>query len=182
MLLEILKHILTQPDGYLILLQVLKRVVINTPTWVYTLFLSLIGFGWSQTRNRSVNQYFLALAPLGMTAFSLYGTVQAFGVTAIGVWAIGVAAALGLGLALKRPEGVRYSPATVSFSVPGSWTPLALMMLVFVVRYAIAVCIGIDPALRQAGMFSLAASLAYGLLGGVFPARAVRVWSQRFAN
>ena len=83
MLLEILKHILTQPDGHLILMQILKRVVLNTPTWVYALFISLIG---------------------------------------------------------------------------------------------------IDPSLRQPGLFSLAASLAYGLLGGVFPARAARVWSQRFAN
>jgi hypothetical protein len=181
-LLEILHHILTQPDGAQILLQVLKRVVVNTPTWVYALFIALIGFGWSQTRSRNVHQYFLGLAPLGMTAFSLYGTVQAFGVTAIGVWATGAAAALGLGLALKRPEGVRYLPEAASFSVPGSWMPLALMMLVFFVRYAIAVCVGIDPALRQPGAFSLAASVAYGLLGGVFPARAVRVWSQRFAN
>jgi hypothetical protein len=56
------------------------------------------------------------------------------------------------------------------------------MMTVFFVRYLIAVCIGIDSSLRQPGLFSLAASLAYGLLGGVFPARAARVWSQRFAN
>lgn len=182
MLLEILKHILTQPDGAQILLQVLKRVVINTPTWAYALFVSLIGFGWSQSRNRSVNQYLLAVAPLGMTAFSLFGTVQAFGLPAVGVWATGVAAALGLGLAMKRPQGVRYVPDSASFSVPGSWTPLALMMTVFFVRYLIAVCMGIDPSLRQPGLFSLAASLAYGLLGGVFPARAVRVWSQRFAD
>jgi len=182
MLLEILKHILTQPDGYLILMQILKRVVLNTPTWVYALFIALLGFGWLQTRSRSVHQYFLAIAPLGMTAFSLYGTLQAFGLPAVGVWATGVAAALGFGLVMKRPEGVRYSPASASFSVPGSWTPLALMMTVFFVRYLIAVCIGIDPALRQPGPFSLAASLAYGLLGGVFPARALRVWSQRFAN
>jgi hypothetical protein len=182
MLLEILKHILTQPDGAQILLQILKRVVLNTPTWVYALFVSLVGFGWSQRRERTVNLYLLALAPLGMTAFSLYGTLQAFGILALGAWAAGVAAAIGVGLALKRPEGVRYSPEDASFRVPGSWTPLALMMAVFFVRYLIAVCIGIDPSLRQPGLFSLAASLAYGLLGGVFPARALRVWSQRFAN
>jgi len=182
MLLEILKHILTQPDGTQILLQIVKRVVVNTPTWVYALFISLIGFGWSQTRERNVHLRFLALAPLGMTGFSLFGTVQAFGLGAVGVWATGIAAAIGFGMALKRPGGVRYLPDSASFSVPGSWTPLALMMAVFCVRYLIAVCMGIDPSLRQPGLFSLAASLAYGLLGGVFPARALRVWSQRFAN
>lgn len=182
MLLEILKHILTQPDGAQILLQILKRVVLNTPTWVYALFVSLVGFGWTQRRERTVHQYFLALAPLGLLGFSFYGAVQAFGPSAIGVWGTGVAAALGVGLALKRPEGVRYLPDSASFSVPGSWSPLALMMLVFFVRYLIAVCVGIDPSLRQPGLFSLAASLAYGLLGGVFPARSLRVLSHRFAK
>ena len=182
MLLDILKHILTQPDGHLILLQILKRVVVNTPAWVYALFISLIGFGWSQTRDRNVHVRVLPLAPLGMMGFSLFGTVQAFGLPAAGVWAAGVAAAIGVGMALKRSEGVRYLPAQSRFSVPGSWAPLALMMSVFFVRYLVTVCIGIDPSLRQPGLFSLAASLVYGLLGGVFPARAARIWSQRFAN
>ena len=182
MLLEILGNILTQPDGAQLLLQILKRVIVSTPTWAYALFVALIALGWVQSRDRNVHVRVLPVAPLVMIGFSLFGTVQAFGLPAAGVWAAGVAAVTGVGMALKRPEGVRYLPGQSRFSVPGSWTPLALMMSVFFVRYLVTVCIGIDPSLRQPGLFPLAASLVYGLLGGVFPARALRVWSQRFAN
>jgi hypothetical protein len=184
MLLEILKHILTQPDGHLILLGIVKRVIANTPPWVYALFVALVGFGLSQTRTRAVHEHVLAILPLAMTGYSFYGMTLAFGLFAAGVaaWVAGVAAALGIGLALKRPQGVRYLPAAGRFEMPGSWTPLALILMVFFARYFLAVAMGIDPSLRQAAGFMVAASFAYGMLGGVFPARAARVWTQRAAN
>jgi hypothetical protein len=38
---------------------------------------------------------------------------------------------------------------------------------------------GIDPTLRQSSDFIFVASLAYGLLGGLFPSRAARFWKAR---
>jgi hypothetical protein len=180
MLLEILNHILTRPDGHLILLGIVKRVVLNTPPWVYAMFIALAGFGLSQTRTRTVNERVLAVAPLGMAAWSLYSVVAAFGtVSAAATWAAGAAIALAIGLALKRPEGVRYVAQERRFEIPGSWFPLGLIMSVFLVRYLFAVAMGIDPTLRQSAGFVLVASLAYGLLGGLFPSRAARVWMAR---
>ena len=184
MLFEILKHILTQPDGHLVLLAIVKRVVLNTPSWVYALFIALIGFGLTQTRTRTVSERMVVALPLAMTAYSFYGMTLAFGVSAADVfaWCAGVALALGVGLALRRQQGVRYLPQAASFQVPGSWFPFALIMMVFFARYFLAVAMGIDPSLRQDAAFTLGASLAYGVLGGVFPARAARIWSQRFAH
>lgn len=183
MLLEILKHILTQPDGHLILLGIVKRVVLNTPTWVYALFIALAGFGLSQTRNRTVGVYMLAIAPLGMAGYSLYSVIAAFGsLAAAATWAAGVALAFGLGLALKRPEDVRYVADARRFEIPGSWIPFALIMAIFLVRYLFAAAMGIDPSLRHAAGFMLVASLVYGLLGGLFPMRAARFWTVRLAR
>jgi hypothetical protein len=182
MLLEILKHILTQPDGNQILLGIVRRVIANTPTWVYALFIALIGFGVSQLRTRTVSERTLALTPLGMAAWSLYSVIAAFGsVTAAAVWAAGAAVALGIGLALKRPEGVRYVAREKRFEIPGSWIPLAMILAVFAVRYLFNVAMGIDPALRHSAAFIVVASLAYGLLGGLFPSRAARFWKVRNA-
>jgi hypothetical protein len=184
MLLEILKHIVTQPDGHLILLSIVKRVVLRTPPWVYALFIALIGFGLSQTRTRTVSERALVLLPLAMTAYSFYGVTLAFGVSAadVAAWCAGIALALGASLLLRRRQGVRYLPQAGRFEVAGSWFPFALIMTVFFARYFLAVAMGIDPSLRQDAAFTLGASLAYGLLGGVFPARAVRVLTQRFAH
>jgi hypothetical protein len=180
MLLEILKHIVSQPDGHLILLGVARRVIANTPTWVYALFIALVGFGLSQTRKRTISERALFLAPIGMAGFSLYSVIGVFGsAAAASIWAAGAAVALGIGFALKRPEGVRYEAQARRFEISGSWIPFALIMAVFLVRYLLAAAMGIDPSLRHAAGFMIAASLVYGLLGGLFPARAVRFYRAR---
>jgi hypothetical protein len=161
------------------LFEILKQIVANTPTWVYALFLALTGFGLSQTRTRTVSERMLGVAPLAMAGWSLYSVVAAFGAPAATVWAGGAAIALGIGLALKRPEGVRYVAQEKRFEIPGSWIPLALILAIFAVRYVFAVAMGIDPSLRQSAGFIFLASLAYGLLGGLFPSRAARFWKAR---
>jgi len=184
MLLEILKHILTQPDGHVILLNIVRRAVAGTPLWVWGLFAALLALGLSQARARTVSETRLAVGPLAMAAYSLYGVTLAFGWSLAGVatWAGGLAVALAAGRALKRPAGVSYLPESGRFQVPGSWIPLALILVIFLVRYLLAVSMAIDPSLRQVAGFALGASLAYGLLGGIFPARALRVLSQRSSN
>src|SRR4051812_47759040 len=162
--------------------EILKQIVVHTPTWVYALFIALMGFGLSQLRTRTVNERMLAVAPLAMAAWSFYSVIAAFGtVTAGAVWAAGAAVALGIGLALKRPEGVRYVAQEKRFEIPGSWIPLALILAIFAVRYVFTAAMGFDPALRHSAAFIVAASLAYGLLGGLFPSRAVRFWKARAA-
>jgi hypothetical protein len=184
MFLKILEAILTRPDGLDILADIVHRIVLGTPAWVYALFVALVGFGLSQTRTRSVGETAVLLLPLAMVAYSFVSVVLAFGWTlaAAAVWTAGVALALGAGTALGRARGARYVAGERRYEVAGSWVPLALILMVFFTRYCIAVAMGIDPALRQAGAFIAGASFAYGLLGGLFPARAVRVWMQRFAD
>jgi Family of unknown function (DUF6622) len=184
MLLEILKHILTQPDGHVILFNIARRAVAGTPMWVWGLFVALVALGLSQARTRTVSEARLAAGPLAMAAYSLYGVALAFGWSLAGVaaWAGGLAAVIIAARALKRPAGARYLPESRRFQVPGSWIPLALILVIFLVRYLLAVSMAIDPSLHQATGFALGASLAYGLLGGIFPARALRVWSKRSSN
>ncbi|MEO8718842.1 MAG: DUF6622 family protein [Burkholderiales bacterium] len=184
MLLEILKHILTQPDGHLVLFNIARRAVAGTPLWVWGLFVALVALGLSQARARTVSETRLAVGPLAMAAYSLYGVTLAFGwsLTATAAWVIGLALTLGAGWVLKRPGGVRYVAESRRFEVPGSWIPLALILVIFLVRYLLAVSMAIDPSLRLAATFVIGTALAYGLLGGVFPARAVRIWSLRNSN
>jgi Family of unknown function (DUF6622) len=184
MLLEILKHILTQPDGHIVLFNIARRAIAHTPLWVWGLFAALIALGLSQARARTVSQSRLAIGPLAMVAYSLFGVVLAFGwsLAGVAIWAAGLAATVAAGWALKRPADVRYLPESRRFQVPGSWIPLALILVIFLVRYLLAVSMAIDPSLHQATGFAVGASLAYGLLGGIFPARALRVWSIRSSN
>jgi hypothetical protein len=53
------------------------------------------------------------------------------------------------------------------------------MMAVFFARYALAVTLAMTPGLVRSSGFMTAASFGFGLLSGMFLARALRVWSLR---
>lgn len=166
------------------LTQILTQILHGTPVWVYPLFLGLALLGYLQSKPRDVAPARLAILPVALAMFSLSRVLGTFGVEALAIaaWVAGTAAALVLNRALKQPAGARWSAATGSFHVPGSWVPLALMMAVFFARYAIAVSLAMAPGLVHSVGFAAAASFGFGLLSGIFLARALRVWSQRSAG
>ena len=59
--------------------------------------------------------------------------------------------------------------------VPGSWVPLALLMGIFAVKFALGVAAGIRSPLLDDPAVVAAASASLGLLGGGFGARAMAV-------
>jgi hypothetical protein len=166
------------------LTQVLLQILRHTPEWVYAVFLGLILLGLIQSRPRDLAPAMVAILPVALGAFSLTRVLAAFGPESLSLaaWVAGTAAALLLNRALKQPAGAHWSAATGKFHVPGSWVPLALMMAVFFARYALAVTLVMTPALVHSAAFVTAASFGFGLLSGLFLARALWVWSQRPAQ
>ena len=159
------------------ILEILK----HTPLWVFGLFAFLVYLGVMQSRTRTFSPARLAILPAAMLAFSLYGVLSAFGadVPALGAWLAGLAASVWAIVALGLPRSATWSEETRTFSVPGSWLPLGIMMAIFFTRYAINVGIALDPSLKQAAGFMPAVALAYGISSGYFLARAVNIGRRR---
>jgi hypothetical protein len=155
------------------LLQILSR----TPPWVFALFVVLVLFGILQSRSRQLGVTRVALLPLVLLGLSLSGLWSTFGAHgfAIAAWLAAIAAAVVLNRLAKWPRQVAYEPATRSFRVERSWTPLAVMMLIFFTRYAIAVALAIQPALAASPWLAPGVAFAYGLMSGAFLARALRI-------
>jgi hypothetical protein len=165
-------------------IQILARIIQGTPMWVFGLFLALIAYGYVLSKDRDVRPFVVGIPPIILGLLSLSRVIGTFGAEPLALlsWAAGTAAALLANRALKQPDGARWSEATGTYHVPGSWTPLALMMAVFFARYAMAVLQVMSPALIHTPAFSSAASFGFGLLSGVFVARAWWVWSRRAAQ
>ena len=163
------------------LTQILIQILRGTPIWVYALFVGLIVLGYLQSKPRILVPARVAILPVALGVFSLTRVLAVFGPDALALlaWTAGTAAALLLNRALKQPAGARWSAATGTFHVPGSWVPLILMMAVFFARYALAVSLVVPPGLVHSAGFATAAGFGFGLLSGIFLARALRVWSQR---
>ena len=162
----------------------LLQILANTPKWVFVLFAALLWLGLSQLLTRRVGLSRITLLAIGMSVFSLYGTVSAFaGVPmALLAWLAGAAAVFALLAGRAAPLGTRYDAATRRFTVPGSAVPLAVMMGIFLTKYAVGITLGMQPAVARDLLFALAVSAVYGAFSGVFAARAARLWRLALAQ
>jgi hypothetical protein len=155
------------------ILQILQR----TPPWVFGLFLVLLVLGAMQSRTRDLGRARVALMPAIFLPLSFWGVWTVFGleVLAFAAWFVAVGAAVLINRYARIPRQVSYTPATRLFHVAGSWIPLAMMMAIFFARYAIAVALAMQPALKSMPVFASAVGAAYGLMSGAFLARALRI-------
>lgn len=153
------------------------QIVANTPVWVWGLLVALLALGFSQARSRTIGWTRIVLPPLGLGAFSLWGTFSAFGGSAavLGTW---FAAAVVLTLMVTRlnaPQGSRYDAASRRFTLPGSWVPMALIMGIFLTKYAVGATLAMHPDIRSDANFSLAVASLYGVFSGIFAGRTARL-------
>ena len=153
----------------------MQQVLSHTPVWVFFLFAALLAFGLLQSRDRSVKPLLAYVLPVGMIALSLAGVQSSFGFTAssIGFWAVGLVTVALIGHRFLPLHGVEYVPQARSFSVPGSWMPLLVIMAIFFTKYAVAVLRGFGSPLVEQQAFAALLSLAYGGFSGYFAARAL---------
>jgi len=150
------------------------RILSNTPTWVFALFLALLVLGLMQTRTRTVRKIPALLLPAGMIALSLAGINSSFGLRLVPLasWAAALAIAVLVAYALFRDKRVEYDATEEKFLVPGSWAPLVVIMAIFAAKYVHAVMRAFNAEVISAPLFIVALSAVYGLLSGYFAARA----------
>lgn len=149
----------------------------KTPPWVWGILVLLVGLGLLQTVARTVSLRRLIMLPLAMTALSLHGTFNTFP-PATWSWLMWLGAAMVTATwfaTADMPAGARFDATRRVFHLPGSWQPLALMMAIFVTRYAVGVVLAMAPALRHDEATAAIVSSLYGALSGVFIGRMVRM-------
>ncbi len=162
-------------------------IVRGTPAWVGALLVGLLALGWSATRARTVTTGQLALMPLAMLGLALWGVQAAFGagghfIALLALWAACFATLLAWGRRAAAPAGTAWDAAAQRFRLPGSWTPMALILGIFLLKYGIGVQLALEPALARNTGFALAVTALYGLLSGWLAARTLRVLRLRPMN
>lgn len=157
----------------------LMQIFTHTPLWVWALAAGLLALGLWQRRTRRVAPAALLGLPLGMLALGLWTMAPAFvqlPVTVM-IWLLALGGGLALGRCLPAPRGAAWLPATRRLHLPGSWLPLLLIGTIFSLRYASAITLALNPALRQDLIFQAPLALVFGLLGGIFLGRSLGLLS-----
>jgi len=155
---------------------VIVEIVRHTPAYVWAILAALVALGAIQLRDHRIPRLRLALAPIALGAYSLWGATAAFGVHAgvIGAWLAGTALAFAANRRLQWPRRPR-ADGTGGFAIEGSAWPLLLMLLIFCLRYAAAVTLVFHPGWAADPAFGGGLALVYGALSGLFAARAWRI-------
>lgn len=156
----------------------LIKIFQNAPVWVWGLLAALIALGLSQRKDRSLTLTRGTIVPLVMVCLSFFGVSSAFGPQplALFAWAKGLALGAAFALGTGLWKGIAWSPSTQRLHVPGSWTPLVLILSIFVAKFAVGACLSIEPTLRHELLFTAVVGLAYGGLSGVFLGRGLAMW------
>jgi uncharacterized membrane protein len=160
--------------------QMFASVIRATPIWVWGLLAALIALGLSQARARSASRARIAIMPLAMTAFAVWGMFAAFGSSplfgdAVLVWLFAASTALALVAPMRAPRGTSFDATTRSFALPGSWVPMVLILAIFLVKYVVGVDLAMQPTLARDMGYTLMVAGLYGLSSGVFAGRAARL-------
>lgn len=134
--------------------------------------------GYRQSKDRKISRGRVAILPVAMIGSSCYGVVSAFGGQPVGLvsWSVGILLAGLLGIKCPSPTGVSYLIKDRSYSVPGSWFPLLLMMVIFFIKYGVGVIVARKLPIANQQMFIALVCLCYGLISGLFLVRAWVIW------
>ena len=155
----------------------LMEIVTHTPLWVPAVFVGLLALGYSQTADRAATRARVTTLPIIFTLLSIGGVLSSFGPDIAGIlaWIGGLLVAVGYNRLVPAPVGVRYDPASRRFHLPGSWVPLALMMLIFAAKYVVGATTALNPAAVHTLPFVVVLSCVFGLGSGTFIARFLRI-------
>ena len=95
----------------------ITQILIQTPPWVYGLFIVLAVFGLQQTHSRHVSAVLAYFLPFGLIALLLAGINSSFGIelAPIAMWAIGLLIVTVVGFRHFRDERVSFTRSSRSF-------------------------------------------------------------------
>ncbi len=147
----------------------LQQILVKTPLYVWAILAFLIYRGLLAARDRDVSVARMLVIPALMLVLALQAIAAQFGVASVGM----AAWAAGTGLMLLQRwkfgvAGVTPGAAPNSVRIRGSWAPLAMMVAVFLIKYALAVVLAIRPHLADEAVFAATACGLLGLCNGYF--------------
>lgn len=156
--------------------QLITSILSHTPLYVWAILAFLVYRGVQASRDREVTLRTMAILPIVMTALALVGIRSAFGLEGVPAlfWLAGVAGGAALAWNLSGAGAIVAHPGRGVLFLRGSWAPLALMMLIFMMKYAVAIALAMMPALGHDTLFASTVCLLYGLFSGLFLGRLLR--------
>ena len=145
----------------------------NTPIWVYILFAYLIFVGIKATKPRQVQLKQLLIMPILFTYFSIETLINNMQVTVLAVVILAISMMVGTALGWwqihKLP--IKVDKEKRIFEIPGSWSTLIIILIIFSSKYYFGYAMAIDPHVLENTGFEVAMLSISGICSGLFIGR-----------
>ncbi|WP_067269132.1 DUF6622 family protein [Mitsuaria sp. 7] len=157
------------------------QILSHIPGFVWAILAMITYFGIKQSTATAVRAKRLIVLPALWLVFGAWGVEKSFGLDGLPglAWLAGIVAGVLVLRALRWPGNVRYDAVSRRFLVPGSWVPMALMMGIFVLKFASGMSLALHPDYAHHTVYALSFSAAFGLFSGAFLGRAINILSHR---
>ncbi len=155
-------------------MELLIEIFKQTPWWVFLLFVGLTLIGLRATQQRVITVKKIWLLPLVFTVWNLAWLnerVQGH-YSLIVFWLIGLTVGGFFGWLMVRRWKIKAVPSD-SIAIPGTWSTLILILLVFAVRYFFIFNYETHP--EAASHLFLSDALISGTITGIFIGRAIEL-------
>lgn len=153
----------------------LGNIIINTPLWVWPLFIVLIALGYSCTKTRIVKKRTLYIMPTVYLALSIrfiYNTDPGFEVI-LGSLASGILGVF-IGMHFSKRMNIQADHENALIQLPGEWITLNLIIVYFSIRYFYGYKLAVDPQLLVNTTFMLSFVSLFGCFSGFFIGRTIQ--------
>ena len=149
------------------------EALIHTPWWVYLLFLYLLKVGFDATKTRVVSLKKLFILPSIFLAISINSLITSFRLSpsTIGVYLFSLLFGIGGGWLLVRNVNLKFDLQRVLIQLPGNWTTLILIMVIFSTKYYFGYSLAVDPMMAEDTSFELLMLSLSGVCTGLFLGR-----------
>ena len=154
-------------------------ILAGTPGWVWLLLAFILYRGTKATKPHNTSLYGPLTLPVIMFAMSLRShaphlalpsTLDFLWLTALGVGGLG-----GVLLAAHMDIRIQIGPP-IRILMPGSWTSLLLILVIFLTQYTFGVIDATQPELASDPGILLAQTVLSGLFNGLFLGRGIGIF------
>jgi hypothetical protein len=155
------------------------QIILNTPPWVWVLLAFLIYRGAVASTDRALPLAQTVIIPVVMLGLSIQGILGAFGASGatMSSWLACLFAGAWLAWRLFNRAAVSADRSKGLVFQQGSWMPMALMLGIFLMKYAVGVLLALQPRHAHELAFVVSVCALYGLFNGVFIGKLLRVVS-----